>query len=426
MTLQSPNNIIRDRLDQWRQDPLYKNSVYFFLNTVSISGLGFLFWWFATRLYDTEFVGQAVVIITTAQLITTISNFGFSFSLIRFLPVTSDKPRFINLVFSFVGISTIVVSILVVAIGFRISPSLSVLGSSGFPAGFVIFVFLLASYQLSYPILATLRAAKLLFWVNSIAAFGRIFFLIIFGQYFETASVIILAFFIPILFAVLIIFGALLPRLIASYSPRIILNLKELKPYINYSSSSYVGNILHDLPYQVLPHIVANWISFSAAAYFYIVWNLFGFLTTLSNSISLSLFIEGSYQFNRLKIYAKKTTTFIVLMSSSFAIVVIILADIILSIFGQGFSSNATLSIRIIAIASIPASIVYAMVASFRVRKILRAVIITYAVIAVISLGPALFGILDSLDTISWFWLIAQIIALLYLVIIDRNWFLRE
>ena len=411
---------IRNIFLRIKLEPLYNNAFYFFANTVSGSFFGFLFWWYTARYFESDFVGQAVVIITTAQLITTISNFGLSFSLIRFLPSSGNKSNLINFAFTFVGLATILLSLLILLIGPGISPSLSIFNSFVVSAGFIFFVLILAFYQLSYPILASFRRGKTLFWLSTFAGLSRIGCVMLFAQYSNSAPALIISYSAPMLVGYLYLIRIVLPSTVTDFSLKINMDLNQMRRLLSYSGSSYLGNILHDLPYMVLPHIVANLIGFAAAAYFYIIWQFFGLLVTISNSISLSLFVEGSYRFNNLRILTKRTIASVVVVTVSIVFVVLILAPIILNFFGNDYAYHGLTPFLIVTFSAIPASILIAKIAEFRVKKYLRPVIIAFLIIAITSLAPALFGHYKTLEGLAWFWLFGQSFAALFILYVDR------
>ena len=68
------------------KDPLFKNSAYIMLTSLSIAGFGLLFWVLAANLYSNEDVGVASAILSSISLITLLSKFGFDQSIIRYFP----------------------------------------------------------------------------------------------------------------------------------------------------------------------------------------------------------------------------------------------------------------------------------------------------------------------------------------------------
>ena len=399
----------------WRRlytDSLYRNSAYFFLNTLAVSTLGFCYWWLSTRIYPVETVGHSVILISTGQLITTITQFGISFSLVRFLPEWSGhETRLINFALTFVTGVTAVVSLATILFGWRISPSLNSLPTNPALATlFALFVIGLAGYQLTYPILAALRAGRLLL-ATSVGTFaGRIILLLILSR---SPSIynLLLAFALPTAVGALLTFGFTLRYHLPGYSIRWYPYTKQWKKIIGYAAGNYGGNVLHDLPYQTLPQLIANGAGAAEAAYFFIVWKLFGLLTTLGNAISLSIFVEGSHNRKAVHAITTKGAVSTVVLTGALALITIVFARPLLFVFGQEYLENAIVPLRIVALAAVPAAVVYAKAAALRVRLKLRPVVVAFGTISVVTLGAILLLNVSNLAMIAWVWGASQVLA---------------
>ena len=73
-------------LKKYLNDPLYKNSFFIMLTSISNAGFGFFFWMLAAKLYPKEDVGIATALISSMALLVLLSRFGLDQSLIRFFP----------------------------------------------------------------------------------------------------------------------------------------------------------------------------------------------------------------------------------------------------------------------------------------------------------------------------------------------------
>lgn len=68
------------------KDPLYKNSFFIMLTSLSSSGFGFVFWMLAAKLYMKEDVGIATALISSMGMLILLTRFGLDVSIIRFFP----------------------------------------------------------------------------------------------------------------------------------------------------------------------------------------------------------------------------------------------------------------------------------------------------------------------------------------------------
>jgi len=81
----------REELKQHLKDPLYKNSFFIMLTSISTSGFGFVFWMLAAKLYPKEDVGIATALISSMTLLVLLLRFGLDQSIIRFFPEGRQK-----------------------------------------------------------------------------------------------------------------------------------------------------------------------------------------------------------------------------------------------------------------------------------------------------------------------------------------------
>ncbi len=401
------------------RDSLYTNSIYYFVNTITVTGLGFLFWWIAAHKYSSDTVGQFVILLSYAQLITTIGNIGLSFGVIRYLPIQDhDKSALINFSITYILLSTILLSCLVVIIGPQIFTTLKMFQNDiRFVLLFIVFTSILGLYQLLSALFSALRIIFLLLISNLITLSFRLLFLILLPKL-SNPSNMILAYSVPTIAVTFVTIFYILTKHIPSYYPKLKFTLPYWKSLVKYSSSSYLGNILHDLPSLMLPQFIAVRIDLASAAYFNVVWNLYGLLTTLGNSISMSLFVEGSYNSININQLTYKANKAIILITSVLIIIIIAFSNQILLIFGFDYARYGTPLLRLIALTSIPAALVYVKVAYLRIKMQVHSIILTYGIIFTVCFLLVQTSLLNSLKSIGWIWGVAQVTAIIYLYII--------
>ena len=84
MKIWLPKN--QEELKEYLRDPLYKNSFFIMLTSISNAGFGFFFWMLAAKLYPKKDVGIATALISSMALLVLLSRLGLDQSLIRFFP----------------------------------------------------------------------------------------------------------------------------------------------------------------------------------------------------------------------------------------------------------------------------------------------------------------------------------------------------
>lgn len=73
------------------KSPLYRNSVYISLSSLTTAIAGFLFWAIAARLYPAEDVGVASAVVSALNLTFNLSMLGMNFAIIRFYPEYKER-----------------------------------------------------------------------------------------------------------------------------------------------------------------------------------------------------------------------------------------------------------------------------------------------------------------------------------------------
>ncbi|HTX90122.1 MAG TPA: hypothetical protein VMC09_02810 [Anaerolineales bacterium] len=391
--------------------------------TASSTGLSAIFWWLAARRFDADALGLTLVLVSMAQLITTMANFGLNFSVIRFLASSDEKDRFVNTILTFCATAGLILGLLTVLIGPVISRSL---GSLQHPIQlgvlFVGLVVLLALFQLSYPVMTAIDKLNLYFYLN----IGVLIFrLVLFAIPIMKSDPIRLVLFYtgPLLLADLAIVFVLLPRCIDSYKPRFEFVREIWARIANYSVGSFLGNIFHDLPYQLLPQVVANGAGFANAAYFYFPWNFLGLLVTVSNAISQSLFVEGSSRPATYEKHKDKVRLITLAAALLGAVALFFGGRLILGFFGSEYAKQGSLMLRILCLAALPAAYVYNEVAIMRVRKQVTSIVFIYSLVCMLCIIFNLYiRTASSVIWVCWSWLFIQSVAASVAWILNRSY----
>ena len=414
----------RSYLRHIKRDFFLTNSFFFLLNTLAVTGLGFLFWWASARFYSSSVLGEFVVTITTAQLITTMANFGLSYSIIRYLPVCYEEKKIeiINTTITIVILFSTILSILVLILAQFFPSSFSSHSINGRQFFlFLVFVVSLGVYQLLSPILAVSRSGMILLCTSVATGISRIVLLVSLSLKFDNSQMLMVAYALPTCLACIFLLSGAIPRLIGGFSLSPGLNIGVLRSIRKYSLLSYGSNVLHDLPYQLFPQYISNQIGLASAAYFYVSWNFFNLITTLANSFSLSMFVEGSYRINKISELKRKNIISVILLTGTIAASIYILAHPLLQLFGDDYAQNGVPLLRIITITSVPAVLVYSLVAFLRIKMSLFPVLTAFGIIAVLSISFSEFHFYQDLAEAGIAWGISQFAALTFLLVYF-NW----
>jgi len=121
------------------KDPLYKNSFFIMLTSLSSAGFGFFFWMLAAKLYPKEDVGIATALISSMSLLILLTRFGLDVAIIRFFP-EKDKSSIFSTTALITTFFTVVLGLIFI-IGIELwSPELRILSSWQNTALYILFL----------------------------------------------------------------------------------------------------------------------------------------------------------------------------------------------------------------------------------------------------------------------------------------------
>ncbi|MCZ7370201.1 MAG: hypothetical protein O8C66_06800 [Candidatus Methanoperedens sp.] len=315
-------------------DPLYKNSLFILLNSLTAAFFGFLFWMLAARLYSSEDVGLGTALISSAGIIVSLSSFGLGTGIIRFLPKSGKKAMLFNSVWIVSIASAAVFGTIFLKYIEYLSPALAFLMEPGFMFIFLLFLIFQASASLVNTSLLALRKAEYSF-TQDMGLGLRILMLIpltfagVLGI-FESLGIAYLVSFVIGLF--------LLFRM--GIAVRLHFCKKEMEEIFHFSLANYVADFLLIADLSILPILILNVIGAKEAAYFYISFSIASLLYAIPNSIFMSMFIEGSYGEPLRKIVIKSLAVVGALLVPA-GLVMYFHGDVLLSLFSREYSQNA-------------------------------------------------------------------------------------
>jgi O-antigen/teichoic acid export membrane protein len=198
-----------------------------------------------------------------------------------------------------------------------------------------------------------------------------------------------------------------------NYKPKIQISKKTIKNVWKYSGGNYLADAFNFLPTSVLPIIIVNRLGADKSAYYFIVMMIVGLLYVIPNSVTRSLFSEGSFDKNSISKNIKKTMRHIALMLIPAIIVLLISGKFLLAVFGKNYSSEGIIFLYIMTLFSILLSISSLYASLFRLTNNIKALIVrnavyslgiivmTYAMLPHGLVGVGLAYILSGIFTIT-------------------------
>jgi len=382
-----------------------------------ITVLGFFFWVVVARFYTETEVGYSSAIISAVGLLALLGLVGLDSSLIRFLPQAEKPQELINSSFTLTSlISLVIAGIFVVGVEFWSPALVFIKGDAIYSAFFIIITPLWAlSYLIDHTFVAKRRASFALS-KNIIFSAFKIPLPILFVLFFHSFGVVA-SWGIALSIALAVSLLLFLPKVQNPYKPVPTLNLSPIKGMWRYSGGNYLASLFIAAPTMVLPIMVINLLGPTQNAYFYIAWMMAALLFTIPLSVSHSLFAEGSHFNNKLRKNVTKSIKFTFLLLVPAAILLILVGKWLLLAFGQSYSANGLMLLRILIISSLPLGINFIYTSILRVTHRIKELVTIWGFIAIAVL-VASYLVVPSIGIIGigYIWLGVHSVVAIYVV----------
>ena len=389
---------------------LYKNALWLIVNSVVLSGFGFVFWTIAARLYSTTQVGFASTLISSLELISMFSLLGFNIAIVRYISKADEKDNMVNSCFTLSGILALIASLIFVLLINFFSPKLIFLNKIkvyGFL--FVIFVVSYVFFTLVESVFIGLRKSNLVLIKNIIFSSLKIAFLFLLaflGAYgiFSSMALSALIAFLSILFFLKIKIRPFIKKDI-------------VKKMFKFSLGNYIANSFRYAPAFILPLIITNTISPETTAYFYIAMMISNLLFIVPVSISNSLLAEGSHNIKDLKENIKKSFKFSYLILIPGFVFVLIFGSHLLLFFGESYSQNASLLLNMLSFSPILFTVNAVYISVMNIKHMIRKVVFVNLLIflGILFISYKMIGL--GLVGIGIGWLSGQLIGNIFVLI---------
>lgn len=361
------------------KDPLYKNSFFIMLTSLSSSGFGFIFWVLAAKLYMKEDVGVATALISSMSMLILLTRFGLDVSIIRFFPEKNKSSIFSTAII----ITTFfaVVLGLIFIIGIKIwSPELQILGSLQNTTIYIMFIVASSIVILTSVSFNALRKGQYLFYQSLIVG----------------SRVLIL---FPFVFlGSMGIYGAVGISFILSgiYSLFILersgikLSLKIDRPFLNeafnFSAGNFIAGLLMTAPSQIIPIMVLNVLGAGETAHYYIAFAIASLLFIIPTSLSTSLFVEGSHG-EGLKKATIKSLRAVFLLLTPAAVILYFAGGWLLGLIGKDYATSGLELLRIMVISSFFVAVSSIFISIKKVQKDVKEIIFLCGLIFSLLIG---------------------------------------
>ncbi len=332
---------------------LVKNSAFLSTNLAigTVAGLGTLT--LLTHLYPVRAIGLSAAALSAISLITSISQLGLNYSLVRFLPTSPRRADLINSVLT----ATTLVALVAGAI-FLVLPAadrLYALGGVLFPITFLVAVALSAGNAQIMNVFIADRAVGQTVGPNVISSVARLaapaalVFAGIAGAYVAQGIV-------PVLVDTLIL-AVLLARHGHKFRPK--LSSDATRDLRRFSAGTYVAGLIGGAPAMLLPLIILARFGPSQNAYWYTAITGASVLFSVPGSVSQVLLAEAAHKPVQRRALVRKAALMIVAVMFPVLVIAYVVAPFALALLGHHYAADGLATLRLLIVAAAMSSVNY-------------------------------------------------------------------
>jgi O-antigen/teichoic acid export membrane protein len=213
-------------------------------------------------------------------------------------------------------------------------------------------------------------------------------------------------------FAVATLASLLLMIMVLRCRPSLRKPFQTLKPLLRFSGANYAGNVLILIPDLVVPLIVLDRRGASAAAYFFVAFQVANLLYSAGNAVEAVLLAEGSHAGTDSPELLRRSRRLLMALCPPACLVLIMGAHwLLLLTFGMKYSQHGTSALILLAVAAIPLAAVSWSQAVLRLSGRLRAIVLSSGVYAVAICGLAWFLAPHGLTALTAAWPIGGLLG---------------
>lgn len=343
-----------DKLERIYKDSILKNSIYLIITNFSSLIIGFFFWMIVARYYMPEEVGIFSAILSSILLISTISTIGLPMSLVFFLPRYSKNAKGIINSCLIMSIITSVIFSLIFVLGIDIlAPKLKyVLWNLELAIIFIITTMMTTLSLLMAGMFIAGNRSSFHMIKENIFGIVRISLIILLSSF----GVIGIFLTWSIGLGVAILTGLFLLFKLWKYKPSLSFD-PIIKDMAGFSIGNYIAGIFYNLPKFIFPIIIIHMISEDAAGYFFIAMTMASLLFGISESVAGPFMAESS-KTEQFWDNVNKVIRFNLSILTPGLLLVLIFGKFVLSLFNPIYAENSFHTLIILAISSIPLSVV--------------------------------------------------------------------
>jgi O-antigen/teichoic acid export membrane protein len=395
-----------------------RNASFLLVGNVVLSGLGFVFWIIAARLFPKPQIGVATVLLSSSALLVAIGLVGLDAGITRFLASSSAPRDQLDSTVSTVFVTTALAAAVYVLVAPSLSSHLAFLRSDvGDAAVFAVLTVALAVNAVLQNAFVAKRSAHFVLVSNSLFGLMRIALLpLLVGA--GAIGIVGAGAAAAVLMCVV---SAIVLRLVFDLLPRPRLQPSALRRVRAYASTLYAASLESALVVAVIPIVVLNRLGASEAANYYVVVNLATLLAVVASSAGQSLLAEGSHSMEAFHANVRRAVTHIFTLLLPAMLVYVVAGHFVLELFGQSYAAEGTTFLWLLTAAAPFGALNYVCDSIVNVRQQNRRFLAMNTINAGLILVLSVALVDHGLTGLGVAWLVAQVATLLVYAVLLRH-----
>lgn len=388
---------------------LFANAGSLVATTAVTSGLGFVYWWLAARLFPPEAVGFASSAISAMMLLGAVGMLGLGTLLIGELPRHPGKAgSIITGAILLASAASGILGVLYALAAPALSAELAALSATpvsvlAFAAGVV---FTAATLIIDQALIGLLRGGLQL-WRNVLFAVAKLAILYLASLWLSREAGINI--YVTWMLGNLLSLVAL--GLFLLYKGIPVVHVPQwsiFKTLRRTALSHHAVNLILQAPSLIMPIAVTTLLSASSNASFYAAWMVVSFSFVVPSHLATVLYAVGATQPRVLMHKLRMTMKVSLLLGIPMCLVLFVTADWLLNLFGGHYAEQAAWCLRILSLGIFPLIIKYHYVALLRVYNELDSAIRLFLIGSTLEIVFVVIGLkLGALTGLSLGWLAA-------------------
>ena len=387
------------------------------LGKLAQMGLGFLFWIVAARMASTDDVGLAAAAVSAIMLCTQMSVLGTGAAFILRYP-RSDRPSdLLDTAIALVTVAALVVSgAALIVMTFFLDTFSGLVSQASFSVVFTAVAVLGTMALLFDQVAMALSRGDQVLVRNAMSGVTAIIVLVVLGGA-AANSVGQHLFHVWAVGGVTAFgYGLIQLRRTVAYRCRPRWHTLVVRDLLRLGLPNHLLTLAQRLPGLLLPVMVADLLSLTDNAHWYIIWMMAWAVYIAPISVGIGLFAEAARRPETAVSATKKAITWSLIMGGVGAGVLALLAIPLLSLLGASYSTAGAVPLRILLIAVIPITLVEAYFATCRARGVKLEPIATAIIMATVActLMPYIGtreGSIGGLDGMALAWVAIQCVG---------------